>query len=75
MQNILVLYSETLEIFLLTEPNRIKHDFAGSGLFQYFDVFSSSVQSKRTRNIEKVRFSSVRFVSVRHSRKFLEFHC
>ena len=44
MQNILVLYSETLEIFLLTEPNRIKHDFAGSGLFQYFDFFSSSIE-------------------------------
>jgi hypothetical protein len=41
-------YSETLELFSLTEPNRIKHGFAGSELFQYFDVFSSSVRSNRT---------------------------
>ena len=31
-----------------TEPNRIKHEFAGSELFQYFDVFSSSVRSNWT---------------------------
>ena len=32
--------SETLELFSLTESNRIKHGFAESELFQYFDVFS-----------------------------------
>ena len=41
-------YSETLELFSPTEPNRIKHVFAGSELFQYFDVFSSPVRSNRT---------------------------
>ena len=30
------------------EPNRIKHGFAESELFQYFDVFMSSVRSNRT---------------------------
>ena len=34
-------YTETLE---LSEPNRIKNEFAGLDLFQYFDVFSSSVR-------------------------------
>jgi len=41
-------YSETLELSSLTKPNRIKHEFAGSELFQYFDAFSSSVWSNRT---------------------------
>jgi len=35
------IYSETLELFSPTEPNRIKHGFAGSELFQYFYVFST----------------------------------
>jgi hypothetical protein len=30
------------------ELNRIKLGFAGSELFQYFDVFSSSIRSNRT---------------------------
>ncbi len=33
------LNSETLELLSPTEPNRIKHGFKGSELFQYFDVF------------------------------------
>ncbi len=41
-------YSETLELSSLTKPNRIKHEFVGSELFQYFDAFSSSVWSNRT---------------------------
>jgi hypothetical protein len=41
----LLQYSETLELFSITEPNRIKHEFAESELFQYFDVFMSSVRS------------------------------
>jgi len=37
----LIVYTvKPLEFFLLTEPNRIKHGFAESELFQYFDVFS-----------------------------------
>ena len=44
-ENIIPRSSETLELSSLTEPNRIKHEFAGSEVFQYFDVFSSSVRS------------------------------
>ena len=36
-RNLMQRYSETLELSSLTEPNRIKHEFAGSELFQYFD--------------------------------------
>ncbi len=51
------IYSETLELFSPTEPNRnepnrIKHGFAGSEFFQYFYV---SVRSNRTRT-NSIRF-------------------
>ena len=102
-----VLYSETLELFLFIEPNRIKHGFGESELFQYFDIFMSSVRSNRNlfyciwmlymmylmhfndfyefdsiepnskkhRNIEKIRFGSIelnRLNSVRFGSIFQE---
>ena len=39
-------FSETLKLSSLIEPNRIKHEFAESEQFQYFDVFSSSVRTE-----------------------------
>jgi len=55
LNQIYIYYSET------NEPNRIKHGFAESELFQYFDIFMSSIEpnSKKHRNIEKIRFGSI----------------
>ncbi len=58
--------------------NRIKHGFAGSELFQYFDIFRvrfeilkkfqfGSIEQIRTNSVEfdSVRFDSVRFDAIR----------
>ena len=43
-----ILWNSRIFLAYRTEPNQIKHKFAESELFQYFDVFSSSVRSNRT---------------------------
>ena len=82
--------SETLELSSLTESNRNKREFAKSKLFQYFDVFSSSIRLNRTRKIIVllhfndflwvmnefgwIWIDSFWFGSIRYSRKVPEFH-
>ncbi len=54
-------YNETLEFFSPLEPNRIESNRIVRGI----QIFSSnSVNSKKHRYIEKIRFGSVRFVSI-----------
>ncbi len=89
----LFIWSETPDTFSFLQPpsptnriNRIKLEFAESEIFQYFDVFLSSVRSSRVkkhRNIEKFRFGSIELIRLNSSRldsfrlssKVVEFHC
>jgi len=56
---LLFIYSEILELSSLTEPIQIKHEFAGSELFQYFDYFYEfgSIELNSKKHIYSVRSS------------------